>query len=306
MKKVLLWIGGIIAVIFLLFVVAVVLIVLNVVPVSRTSVGHDELGYDGISPPKEMANVRAPSAAPTASRWTETDESAAEQGLAGDRVVIRSARLAIVSKDVQQTAEALKEYAQQNDGLVMNAEVRSEEGEPPTATVAFRIPADKLDAAVAFVRSQAVRVASESVSGEDVTEEYVDVTARLKNLAASETQLLAIMKDARKTEDVLNVRRELERVRAEIESLTGRKKYLDQSAKMSSVFVSIATDEASLPVVEPSDQWRPFVVAKAAASALLDVLKFLVNVVIWVIVFVPIWGTAILIFRSWRKKRLSA
>ncbi len=305
MKKIALWIGGIVLALLLLFALAVALTIANVLPVStRLSVSQDAV-YGGASPTREEYKMHSPSAAPAMNGWDgEADESSTLPG--GERVVIRSARLAIVSRDVQQAAETLKTYAQENGGFVVSVNVESDEREAPTATVSFRIPADKLDAAVAFVREQAMRVASESITGEDVTEEYVDITARLKNLAASETQLLAIMKDARKTEDVLSVRRELERVRAEIESLTGRKKYLDQSAKMSSVFVSIATDEASLPVVEPKDQWRPFVVAKAAASALLDVLKFLVNVVIWVIVFVPVWGTAWLGVRYWRKKRMTA
>lgn len=302
MKKVSLWIGGVLLVIIA---VAAVLAIVNQSPHLGTGTSVSRYGYDGANPVKEIANMRAPSVAPTAPQWAEADDSASAQGQVGERIVIRSARLAIVSKDVQKATEALKGYAQENGGFVVSANVESAESEAPTATVSFRIPADKLDAAVAFVRLQAVRVASESIAGEDVTEEYVDLTARLKNLTASETQLLAIMKDARKTEDVLAVRREIERVRAEIESLTGRKKYLDQSAKMSSVVVTIATDEASLPVVKTEDQWRPVVVMKQAAAALLDVLKFLVNVVIWAIVFVPVWGTAILVVRYWKRKRLS-
>jgi len=303
MKKVSLWIGGV-----LLVVIAVAAVLAIVNQSSHLGAGTSasrDYGYDGAYPAKEMANVRAPSVAPTASQWAEADDSATGQGQVGERIVIRSARLAIVAKDVQQAAETLKGYAQENGGFVVNANVESNEDMPPTAQVSLRIPADKLDAAVAFVRKQAVRVASESVSGEDVTEEYVDLEAKLKNLNASETQLLSIMKDARKTEDVLSVRREIERVRGEIDSLTGRKKYLDQSAKMSSVFVSIATDEASLPVVKTEDQWRPVIVMKQAASTLLDVLKFLVNVVIWSIVFVPVWGTAILVVRYWKRRRLT-
>ncbi|MFH1444366.1 MAG: DUF4349 domain-containing protein [Candidatus Peregrinibacteria bacterium] len=299
MKKVLLWIVGIILV--LVAIVIVLVIVSESSPLdTRISISQD-YGFDGSFPAKEMANVRSPSAA----QWGEADDSASGQGQVGERIVIRSARLAIVSKDVQKAAEELKGYAQANGGFVVSADVRSEEGEAPTAQVSFRIPADKLDAAVAFVRSQALRVTSESITGEDedVTEEYVDLTARLHNLTASETQLLAIMKDARKTEDVLAVHREIERVRAQIESLTGRKKYLDESAKLSFVTVSIATDESSLPVIESGNEWRPLVVAKGAVTAFLGVLKFLANLAIWIIIFVPVWGTAILVVRYWKRRR---
>lgn len=298
MKKVLLWIGGIALVLVLAFIVVVILLAANVFPasVTKTSVSQDS-GYVGaFAPPMEGV----PESASPARDGLSDD---ADFKTAGERIVIRSAWMAIVSKDVQKTVEALKTFTTLQNGFIVSVRTESDEGLPPTATVSFRIPADALDATVAFVRSQAVRVATESITGEDVTEEYVDLTAKLHNLSASETQLLSIMKDARKTEDVLSVRREIERVRGEIDALTGRKKYLDQAAKLSSVTVSIATDEASLPVVESGDEWRPFVVAKSAAASLLGMLKFLVNVVIWAIVFVPVWGTAILVVRFWRRRR---
>jgi len=298
MKKITLWIGGIV-----LLVIAVAAAYVFAQSFWSEGSQMDGIRGDAFMPPANEERMLAQAPMPTSAvSRDESDYSSNKSGT--ERIVIRSARLAVVSKDVEQAAEALKGYAQENGGFVVNANVESNEDMPPTAQVSLRIPADKLDAAVAFVRKQAVRVASESVSGEDVTEEYVDLEAKLKNLNASETQLLSIMKDARKTEDVLSVRREIERVRGEIDSLTGRKKYLDQSAKMSSVFVSIATDEASLPVVKTEDQWRPVIVMKQAASTLLDVLKFLVNVVIWAIVFVPVWGTAILVVRYWKRRRL--
>ncbi|MDD5103320.1 MAG: DUF4349 domain-containing protein [Candidatus Peribacteraceae bacterium] len=300
MKKTLLWIAGIVLAVVVIGIIAV----LASAFFDDGSQGRqwEESAYDGVDMLNSKVGAPARALLPTSVPEGATRDSAFA-GQVQERIVIRSAWVAIVAEDVRAAAEALKGYVQTNGGFVVSANVRSEEGEPPTAQVSFRIPADTLDAAVAFARSQALRVASESVSGEDVTEEYVDVTARLKNLTASETQLLAIMKDARKTEDVLAVRRELERVRAEIESLTGRKRYLEESAKLSSVTVSIATDEASLPVVESGNEWRPLVVARGAVAALLDVLKFLVNLAIWIVIFVPVWGTAILVVRYWKKRR---
>lgn len=305
MKKVLLWIGGIALVLVLAFIVVVILLAANVLPLSvtKTSLSQD-YGYDGAYAPSQSPMPREWDAMPgSAAVGKGYDESANVQQ--GERVIIRSARLSLVASDVQKTVSALKTYTEQNNGFVVSAEVQTQEDMAPRATVSLRIPAERLDAALAFIRQQALCVTSESVSGEDVTEEYVDLKARLSNLEASERQFLTIMKDARKTEDVLSVQREIERVRGEIESLTARKKYLEESAKLSSVVISIATDEASLPVVDAGDEWRPFVVAKSAAAAFLDMLKFLVNVVIWAIVFVPIWGTAWLVVRYWKRRRLS-
>lgn len=305
MKKVLLWIGAVVLALVIVFLIVVALIAAGLIPTSSTGSSLSQnYGFVGESPAREEYKMLDAARAPAMPEWDGASDHAIDVS-ADERVVIRSARIAIVTGDVQQTVEKLKTYVQENGGFVVNARVESDEREAPAATVSFRIPAEKLDAALAFVREQAMRVASESISGEDVTEEYVDIKARLENLQASEKQLQAIMKDARKTEEVLSVHRELERVRGEIESLTGRKKYFDQAAKMSSVVVTIATDEASIPVVESRDEWRPLVVVKGAVAALLDVLKFLVNVVIWIIIFVPLWGTAWFAVRSWRKRRLS-
>ncbi|MDD5751393.1 MAG: DUF4349 domain-containing protein [Candidatus Peribacteraceae bacterium] len=304
MKKIVLWIGGIVLAFLLIFALMVMLTVTNLFPMfARTSISPD-FGYGSQAPAMEEYKMRNLSATSTASGWAG-DADGSSTVLVEDRIVVRSARVSIVAEDVQKAVDAIRAYAEEHGGFIVNIEVEQDEGDAPSATVAFRIPAASLDATVTFIRQQGLRVASESIRGEDVTEEYVDITARLKNLEASESQLQSIMRNATKTEDVLNVHRELERVRGEIESLAGRKKYLEESAKLSSVTVSIATDEASLPVVTTEDQWRPFVVAKAAAAALLDTLKLLVNVVIWAIVFVPVWGTAILVVRYWKRRRLN-
>lgn len=302
MKKIVLWIAGIVLGIIVL---AVALGVWNAYFSNGTHVSPAwDSGYnDSLMAPAPESAMQGRASVPGSS-VSKTAYDSSGSGQPEERLVIRSAQISIVSQEVKQAAEALKRYAQANGGFVVSAQVWSEEGSPPSAQVSFRIPADKLDATVAFVRSQAVRVASESVTGEDVTEEYVDISAKLKNLEASEEQLRAIMKDAKKTEDVLAVHRELTRVRGEIDALAGRKKYLEQSAALSSVTVAIATDEASLPVVESGDQWRPLVVAKGAVAAFLGVVRFLANFAIWAVIFVPLWGTAYLAVRYWRRRRL--
>ncbi|MDD5041818.1 MAG: DUF4349 domain-containing protein [Candidatus Peribacteraceae bacterium] len=302
MKKVLLWIAGIVLAVVVIGIIAVFASAFfDNGPQGRQ---WQESAYDGVDMLNGKISAPARSPMPTSVQEDSVRDSAFA-GQVQERVIIRSARMSLVASNVQEAVSALRTYTEEHSGFVVSAEVQTQENKAPRATVSLRIPAENLDAALSFIRLQALRVTSESVSGEDVTEEYVDLKARLTNLEASERQFLVIMKDARKTEDVLSVQREIERVRGEIESLTARKKYLEESAKLSSVVISIATDEASLPVVDARDAWRPLVVAKSAAAALVDMLKLLVNVVIWAIVFVPVWGTAILVVRYWKRRRLS-
>lgn len=136
---------------------------------------------------------------------------------------------------------------------------------------------------------------SQQVDGQDVTAEFVDVEAQLKNLKATEAQFLQILSRAQKIEDVLAVQRELTNVRSQIESFEGRKKYLSQSAAMSTVTVNLATNPNDLPVIEKEPSWKPLAVFKDAVRSLLELGKGIVNFLIIFVVFIPVWGIIALV-----------
>ena len=123
------------------------------------------------------------------------------------------------------------------------------------------------------------QVNSKQVQGQDVTEQYVDLEARLKNLRATEGQFSEIMKKAQKIEEILAVQAQLSQVRGEIESLEGRKKYLDQNVDYSVITLSLSTSEDQLPVIDSADQWKPLGVLKDAVRDLLDLGKGILNFV---------------------------
>ncbi|MEZ5334638.1 MAG: DUF4349 domain-containing protein [Methanolobus sp.] len=79
----------------------------------------------------------------------------------------------------------------------------------------------------------------QSVNAQDVTEEYIDVSARLENLERQEARLQEILNMTSTVEEVLNVEKELERVRGEIESLTGRLNYLDDRIEFSTITINV-------------------------------------------------------------------
>jgi hypothetical protein len=299
MKTSLRWIIG--SIVFVVIVIVLVLLDMNELRSGFSLSGNAPQYAMDVSERKALTATPEGNSYATTTERDEGAPSPSTQTTVGDRLIVRSASLSMVATDVVSVTDRLKTYAESVGGFVVEANV-SDRGTAPYANISLRIPAEKLDVALQYIRSQAVRVVNESLSGEDVTEEYVDLQAKLKNLTASAEQLRAIMKDATKTTDVLAVHRELERVQGEIDSLAGRKKYLENWAKLSSVSISISTDEGALPVVEPSNQWRPIVVAKDAMAAFVDILKFVANVAIWVIIFLPIWGSAILGVRFWKKR----
>lgn len=108
------------------------------------------------------------------------------------------------------------------------------------------------------IKGYAISVTSEVISGDDITNQYVDMASRLKNLQTSETQLQLIMEDAVNVDDVLATFRELTRIRGDIESIQGQLSYYDESSTFSSVSVNVnpfIPTPTQRVYVEP--EWNP-------------------------------------------------
>jgi hypothetical protein len=161
----------------------------------------------------------------------------------------------------------------------------------------------------------AVTVNSRQLTRDDVTDQYSDVDAQIRNLEATEEELRAMLQEVRErpnstTEDIMSVYRTLTEVRGQIETLRGRKNMWDNLVALSTIDVTLTPDSANLPVVE--EGWRPAGVAREAQRALVSAVQVLGNVVIWLGIFVlplvllALIPLAILIwFLRWVFRRLS-
>ena len=103
----------------------------------------------------------------------------------------------------------------------------------------IRVPKEKLDTLIADIVTIAEIVESKNIEAKDVTEEYVDITARLKTKKEVEKRYLQLLNSARTVSDVLNVERELQNIREEIESAEGRLKYMDNRESLSTIYLEI-------------------------------------------------------------------
>jgi hypothetical protein len=228
------------------------------------------------------------------------------------RLVIHTANLNIVVLDPGASMDAITNMANEMGGFVVTSNLyktSTNEGvEVPQADITIRVPAEKLTQAMdtikAMVEDPTVDILTESVSGQDVTQEYTDTQSRLTNLEAAEKQLQDIMDSATKTEDVLSVYNELVSVREQIEVLKGQVKYYEESAALSAIIVNLHAQASVQPVVIAG--WEPVGVARNAIQALIDTLQFLGSALIWIAIFVlPIAIILILVILAlrtiWRK-----
>jgi len=197
-------------------------------------------------------------------------EAVEEGGSPSERLVIKTGTLSLLVQDVRQSVSKMQELAVGLAGFVVDSQTTIVDEKKGTlqAAVTIRVPEGKFDEALQTLKKEAIKVESEKTSGQDVTEEYTDLQSRLKNLEATEAQLLKIMERAGEIKDVLSVQQELTRVRGQIETTKGRIKFLEGSANMSRITVHFSTEEEGLPIVE--EGWKPLVTARAALRALVS------------------------------------
>ncbi len=162
-----------------------------------------------------------------------------------ERMVIKSAYMALVVDDVGASLVQITSLAENFGGFVVNSDINEDQNRL-YASVSFRVDSARFNEALQALRSLAVDIRSESTSGEDVTEEYVDLDAKLRNLEASEAQLLELMKQAGDVAEILEVQRELTDTRGQIEQIKGRMQYLEQSSALS--YINVSLEQSKLTV----------------------------------------------------------
>ena len=173
------------------------------------------------------------------------DASRAANSLeAANRKILRSAEMTL---EVQSTVEAqhrVSLIAESHGGFVVNSESNQRESvDPAKRTVdiklVVRVPSDQFGATIDQIRQLATNLQGESLKSDDVTEEFIDLEARAKTQKALELQFLEIMKQAKKVDEALEVQSQLANVRAEIEKIEGRRRFLENRAALSTITVNL-------------------------------------------------------------------
>lgn len=217
----------------------------------------------------------------------------------GERLVIRDAMLNIQVDDVNAADQQIRAAVTEAKGYVLSSSIGGYETDV-TIYLSLKIPSDKLDATITLVEKLAHKVVSRSMSGNDVTEEYIDLSGRLTAQEAARDRLLALLEKANTVEEAVSVNAALTDVQSTIESLTGRMRYLRQGSSFSSLTVEIHP-VPSTPIVSP-DGWQPLEDAKLALRGLLEFFQGLASFAIAFLVWTPVWLPLFFLVR-WLRKR---
>lgn len=181
---------------------------------------------------------------PSAAVPTKISLNKAEETYTSDRKIIRNAELNLEADDPEDAQRKITSIAELRGGFVVESQQSSSEIRSTTrdiVTMTVRVPADKFGDTLADIRNVSTRVILETVKGQDVTEEFIDIEAQLKAKKALEQQFMEIMKRANTVGDALHVQSQLADVRGEIERIEGRKRFLENQSAMSTIKVRLQT-----------------------------------------------------------------
>jgi hypothetical protein len=209
---------------------------------------------------------------------------------AADRKIIRNADLSIEVDSPSEAQHRITSIANSQGGFVVTSEAKQRENIDPSKRtldikLVVRIPSDRFGAALDEIKKLASNLPSENVTGQDVTEDFIDLEARIKTQKALELQFIEIMKQARKVEDALEVQRQIADVRTEIERLEGRKRFLENRSSLSTITVNIQAPKVI--AVNPTGVGHS--IRDAVSDSLELASGMLVSFVRFVIMIVPVF-----------------
>lgn len=159
-----------------------------------------------------------------------------------ERKIIRNGKLTIETDSPTEGQRKITTIAESLGGFVITSEFKQGGAtSSETVTITVRVPATQFNEALEKIRTAGNRIINENVTGQDVTEEFLDLEARIKTQKALEAQFLEIMKRAQKVSDALEVQSEIANVRTEIERMEGRKRFLQNQASLSTITITLQT-----------------------------------------------------------------
>jgi len=212
-----------------------------------------------------------------------------------ERKIIRDADLTMEVPSTTETQRKVSSIAESHGGFVVTSEAKQREASEPAKRtldikLVVRVPSNQFGAALNEIEGLATNLTQRNVTGQDVTEEFIDLEARLKTQKALELQFLEIMRQANKVADALEVQRQIADVRTEIEKLEGRRRFLESRTSLSTITVNI---QSPTPIVVSTSGFGRSV--REAVSESIEVASGIVLFLVrFAIVMIPIFALLIL------------
>ncbi|WP_144548736.1 DUF4349 domain-containing protein [Bacillus sp. X1(2014)] len=224
-----------------------------------------------------------------------------------NQMVIYQADLELRVKKFDKTVQTLEEKVIKYGGYITESNVSKEGKEQVSGRLRIRIPQKNFQAFLHDAESQAAEVLQRNITGQDVTEEYVDLKSRLKSKRVVEERLTTFMKSAVKTEDLLKISADLAVVQEEIEAIEGKMKFLENQTSLSTVNITLYEKSVVIPTIDKDElnTWEK--TKKQFMKSINMLLAGLSSLVVLIVGNIPVIAILLLLgflfFFFYRKKK---
>ncbi|MEG3581435.1 MAG: DUF4349 domain-containing protein [Chloroflexota bacterium] len=207
-----------------------------------------------------------------------------------DKKIQKNANINIEVKDLEESILKTNQMISTFKGEIISTNSGGIDFGQPYANIRFRVPSGSLEEVVIELKKFSSKVISENVYTNDVTEEFIDVEAKLNIMKSTEKRFSDLLADAKSVEEVIQVEKELMRIRGDIDSLEGRLNYLSQTTDTSEINLNMNEE---VPIT--GEKWRFNDSLSSALQNLSSFAKGFADLLINLVVFVPVIIVGILI-----------
>jgi Domain of unknown function (DUF4349) len=233
-----------------------------------------------------------------------TEKSDNKESISNQRKVIYNADIRITVDKLQNAMETVRKMAEDEGGYIVESNTNIGEQGYEDGMMTVRVPMNGFRPFLQEVKHLSEGSPHESVRGEDVTEEYVDLSSRLKAKQQVRDRLESFMKEAEKTEDLLKISADLARVQEEIEQIEGRLNFLKNQSDFSTVTIQFEVKNLKAEKLQTGDlnTW------KKTKMLFMETVNFFVSAISFIVIAVfglaPLWLVLIpVVFWLWRRKK---
>lgn len=181
----------------------------------------------------------------------DSEEDANE--ISTDRMIIHQAQLQLNVKNFEQARMNIEKKVNKYGGYIVESNVYREDEDFVNGHMTVRVPEKHFQTVLTDAEGEAADILERTVTGQDVTEEYVDLESRIKSKRAVEARLLKFMSDAEKTEDLLKISSDLATVQEEIELIVGQINYLENQTSFSTIDIAMYENRVIVPGLDSKD-----------------------------------------------------
>jgi len=223
-----------------------------------------------------------------------------------NRKIIKNADVHLLVNDTDVAVSRATQVVSDLGGYIISSRVWYEDyfgNNLMYATITIGIPVDEFEHALNRLRDLSIRVLDENATGEDVTDQYVDLQSQLENLEATRARIQDFLKDAKTVDEALRINQQLSDIESQIEQIKGRMNYLSDRSAFSTITISF---EPELPILTPTPTatiaptntprptatlapWKPGETFGDATRTVTVAYRGIMNFLIWlVVVILPI------------------